>query len=207
MKRNNNLSSLAGHLSGTKAKSAGLIGSRITEHSAPLLRPGSSKDVKAIAPGAASQVTGIHFGVVHSSSATNSGTTSQWASLLTKTASGGLASALGGNLLSVVGGLGGLVSGIASLFGGSKKTLPALVPFQLPNSQSQTFQISQNVSRSGPGAPISPDGVYGNIQDTSSVTGHVNQGSTYTYQSQQIAQAVKEALLNSSSLNDVIAEI
>ncbi|MDQ2843306.1 MAG: hypothetical protein M3Y72_20165 [Acidobacteriota bacterium] len=216
MKRSNNFSSLIGHLSGAKTKSAGStdmslptdwISSRMTQHSAPLLRPGSSHDAKAVSVGAAWKQTGIHFGVAQSSSGATSGATSQWASLLSKTASGGLASAFGGNLLSVVGGLGGLVSGIAGLFGGSKKTLPALVPFQLPNSQSQTVEISQNSSHSESGTAISSDGVYGRTQHTSSVAEKSSQSPNYTYQSQQIAQAVKEALLNSSSLNDVIAEI
>ena len=216
MKRSNNFSSLVGHLSETKARGAGLIGlslptdligSRTTQHSAPLLRAGSSKDAKAASLGAVSQAVGIHFGVAHSGNGTSSGTARQWANLLSKTASGGLANAFGGNLLSAVGGLGGLVSGIASLFGGSKKTLPALVPFQLPHSESQTFQINQNVARSGSGTTISSDGIYGSTRNASSVTDKSNQSATYTYQNQQIAQAVKEALLNSSSLNDVIAEI
>jgi hypothetical protein len=68
-----------------------------------------------------------------------------------------------------------------NLFGGGGKSAPPpLVQFQLPDSQSQTIYISSNTRSNTEPAQ---------------------------YQSAQIADAVKKALLNSSSLNDVIAEI
>jgi hypothetical protein len=133
--------------------------------------------------------------------------------LLKQTASGGIASAFSGGFASIAG-LGGLISGIASLFGvGGKSTPPPLVEFQLPSSQSQTIYVSPNGSATLQGNAVESSGIGSTstgIYPKPSSPGISTAGASsqsLQYQSAQIAQAVKMALLNSSSLNDVIAEI
>jgi hypothetical protein len=155
-------------------------------------------------------MTGIRFGSPSNSRTPTSRSSSALTNLFGHTASGGIASALGGGL-SGIAGLGGLISGIIGLFGGSKSSPPPLIEFHLPESQNQityvsskgntTFQgtVVEQASRSTPS-----HGTYtGNNEMSSSGASD----SALRYQSMQIAQAVKNALLNSSSLNDVIAEI
>ncbi len=172
-------------------------------------RPGASRDTTTAAISSSGpKVTAINFGKAPSSatkSTVSAGT--NWGGVLKNVASGGIGSAFGGGLLSAIGGLGGLVSGIAGLFGGSKAPTP-LTAFQLPTAEQQTASISRNAG--GPQLGIAGNsitgaavgGVYGNSHNQASV-GTAVSGS----QSQQVAQAVKQALLTSSSLNDVIAEI
>jgi hypothetical protein len=117
-----------------------------------------------------------------------------------------LSGALGG-----IGGLGSLISGIVGLFGGGKNTPPPLVEFQLPASVDQTVYLSDGRSSVYQGnvteranASNGSGGIY-NEGTQKSASGATEQ--SVQYQSAQIAAAVKNALLNSSSLNDVIAEI
>lgn len=209
--KKNNLK-LIGQLPGVKADGASL--SRFLSPTKPPVgitaksaagssKPPPSTDLKSQSLSTAGIVkAGIRFGSPSSNRVTSSQGTSEWANLLKQTASGGISSAFGGGLMSAIGGLGGLVSSIAGLFGASKKALPPLTLFQLPNSQAHTVFVSSKTNgtasvNSGPG------GVSGSSQ-ASSTTG---QGQSLQNQSTEIAQAVKQALLTSSSLNDVIAEI
>lgn len=82
--------------------------------------------------------------------------------------------------LADLGGIGMAISSLFKIFGGgsSEKTLPPLVEFALPNPVSQRVYIGSGIAKSATQA-----------------------GGT------QIVQAVKQALLTSSSLNDVISEI
>jgi hypothetical protein len=122
--------------------------------------------------------------------------------LLKQTAAGGLASFLGGGLGSVAG-LGGLVSGLVHLFGGGNSAPPPLVQFQLPDSQERTVYLSSKGSTVYQGTSVEQASL-----PNAGGTGSTNiSGQKLQYQSTQIADAVKKALLNSSSLNDVIAEI
>jgi len=86
------------------------------------------------------------------------------------------------------GGISSLISGLTGLFGGGKTAPAALAAYQLPTSQSQTISTGSILAASGlyggPSSPLLSD----------------NQGS-------HIVQSVKNALLNSSALNDVIAEL
>ena len=147
-----------------------------------------------------------------SKAASSSG--SEWTNLLRHTASGGIASALSGGLGSI-GGVASLISGIVHLFGGgNKKRTPApLVEFHLPTSQEQTLSVSSKGSSLHQGSVAEATGlrapgagVYGNASQL-----HTSGLSPSTQwiqeQSGQIAEAVKNALLNSSSLNDVIGEL
>jgi hypothetical protein len=160
-------------------------------------------------------VHSIQFGKPsQSSSKSSSSSGSEWTNLLKHTASGGIASALSGGLGSI-GGLGSLISGIMHLFGGGggKKAPPPLVEFRLPESQQQTLFLSSKGNRlhQGSGGEAtglrSPGaGIYG---DASQLHTSGSPASTQWIQEQsgQIAEAVKNALLNSSSLNDVIGEL
>lgn len=75
--------------------------------------------------------------------------------------------------------------------------MPPLVQYQAPVSQDRVSYIG-----SGGRSSVSTS-----ADASSSMPGGQPAASPYQYQSTQIAQAVKQALLNSSSLNDVIAEI
>jgi len=107
-----------------------------------------------------------------------------WSNLLEKTVSGGLSNLLGGGALSD--GIGYLVSGISSLFGGNDPVAP-LKRYTLPDSQERTF--------------------YTGSQGLMSSEANVGQGKAGSLQDAQVVQAVKKALLTSSSLNDVISEL
>jgi hypothetical protein len=100
--------------------------------------------------------------------------------------------------------LGSVISGFVSLFGGGKSAPPPLVQFQEPAAQDLiSYVVSKNqssVSAASSRTAVSNSG-------TTNTTGAQQTTATYQYQSTQIAQAVKQALLNSNSLNDVIAEI
>jgi hypothetical protein len=134
-----------------------------------------------------------------SGSATGSSSAGEWTNLLKMTASGGIASALSGGL-GGIGGIGSLISGIVHLFGGgSKNAPPSLVEFHIPDSQQQTASVSSKGSSPGLG-------MYRNAGQMET-SGSAPNAEWIQEQSNQIAQAVKNALLNSSSLNDVIAEI
>lgn len=206
-----NTSKLVGQLAGVKvdganlsrllspSKLAGITAKGTTGSS----KPRAHTDLKSQSLRTAGNVkSGMKLGSPSSNRAASSQATSEWASLLKQTASGGISSAFGGGLLSAIGGLGGLVSSIAGLFGGSKKTPPPLTLFQLPNSQAHTVFVSSKTN-----GTASVNSGSGGASQASSATGQTEQGQALQYQSTEIAQAVKQALLNSSSLNDVIAEI
>ncbi|MGI8960629.1 MAG: hypothetical protein ACR2IV_12850 [Bryobacteraceae bacterium] len=157
----------------------------------------------------------IQFGKPsQSSSKPSSSSGNEWTNLLKHTASGGIASALSGGLGSI-GGIGSLITGIMHLFGGGgkKRTPPPLVEFHLPASQQQTLTVSSKGSSVHQGSVAEATsvrtpgfGIYGNASQL-----HTSGSSPSTQwiqeQSGQIAEAVKNALLNSSSLNDVIGEL
>lgn len=171
------------------------------ESDAKTSRIGNAGDTKTISISGNSLAKSIKFGSPSSTSIAASKTGSGWTNLLKQTASGGISSVLGGGLGSI-GGLGSLVSGILSLFDGrGKKALPALVEFQLPASQDQTLYVNANGNTSSQGGA----GTAGATTPTAGSSASSIQAAQI--QSAQIVQAVKIALLNSSSLNDVIAEI
>lgn len=152
---------------------------------------------------AARNVSGIDFG--RPSSLTRSVPRPSFGNTFEKlagqAAAGGFANALGNN--SGPGYLGGfglssLISGIAGLFGvGKKKQAPPLTLFQLPSSISQTFQVRHSAADTQPQPTNSSFHVHLSGFNSSSMADHSN----------EIAKAVKTAILNSHSLNDVIAEL
>ena len=140
----------------------------------------------------------IAFGKNQSSgkAAASSGSASGLTNLLGKTSSGGVSGLLGGGLLSL--GINSLFSGIADLFGGSTNNAPPPVQkFSLPQSQQETI-----FANSG-GLPINH---VANATASRSVSGTYGYSSSASNQA-AVVQAVKNALLTSSSLNDVISEL
>jgi hypothetical protein len=138
---------------------------------------------------------GLTFGKPSSSQALNPTSSSSgfnWGSLGKELSSGnGLAGMLSSGLASF-GGIGSLVSGISHLFGGGQKSLPALQLFQLPDAVNRTVHIN---SANGASSP--------------SINVHVQalDSQSFITRSNDIAKAVKSAMLNSHSLNNVVAEI
>ncbi len=216
-KTNDELSNLVKQLSSPKVGgvsisklfgSASLV-SPAQNSTGPIAKTPSFGDTRKLSIGVKDTPTSIRFGSPSNSRTAISQSSSQLTNLLKQTASGGIASALTGGLGGVAG-LAGLISGITSLFGGNK-TLPALVNFQLPQSQEQTVYVTSNGSTTFQGTNVeqsststAPRGIN---TGTSQVSNSGASSQTLQLQSAQVAQAVKNALLNSSSLNDVIAEI
>lgn len=126
----------------------------------------------------------INFGKASRAAIRNPPSSSTWSKLLSSTTSGGLAKTLSG-AAGFSGGISSIISGLTNLFGGGKTAPPALVAYQLPTSQQQTIST---------GSSVTTPGVYGGPASTT----------PFQNQSGQIVQTVKQALLNSSSLNDVI---
>ena len=119
---------------------------------------------------------------------------------------GGIAESLFGGALSLT----PILSGLASLFGGgSSASNTSTVPFLLPppveyqsgltgTSGGQVAPVSDaQGGQPSPNAPAPQVTVQVNAMDSQSFLDH----------SDEIAQAVKQALLNSNSLGDVIAEL
>ena len=215
---NNQLTSLINQLS---RRNSGEL--NITEFIQQLV-PGSSSSASAkislsapslglknLAEGSGEKLQSIQFGKPSSNNTSTGSNSNLLSGLLSQAASGGLANALTGGLSSFAG-LGGLISGIASLFGGSSKAAPApLALFSLPNSIQETAYVGSQDATTHAGEsvdqgakPATTSAVYttgGLVNNTGrSAPPALTDGSS-------IAQAVKNALLTSSSLSDVIAEI
>jgi hypothetical protein len=149
----------------------------------------------------------IQFGSPSSTRTSSSNTGNNWSKFLAQTTSGGLASALG-NGFGSIGGVASLVSGFVKLFGGhSKSAPPPLVRFQLPNSQSQTVYIGSQRTSVLQGAAFEQSLKAESQPIYSSAVGHVSASPSQHVDAAKIVQTVKQALLSSSSLNDVISEI
>jgi hypothetical protein len=209
-KNSNNLSGLlrgsSKLLSGTNLIT-GTSGSSSSRSSSRL--PSITQDgLKATSFMAKSSLLGMNFGHAPNSALESSSAGSQWTSLLKQATSGnGLASAFTGSF-GGLGGVGSLVSGIMSLFGGGKKTPAALTAFELPSSQQRTVSIGSPVSSSGSvaNANAQATGIYGTPSQAQSAPSSVD-SQWFLDNSNNIAQAVKTAMLNSNSLNDVVSEV
>jgi hypothetical protein len=127
-------------------------------------------------------------------------------SSVASTAESAASSFLGGGLSS----LSPLLGGLLSLFGGGgSQTLARPAPYMLPSP----IQSNAGLTSSGAVAPVSygPTG-QARAQSpggTSQVTIQVNAMDSQSFldHSDDIAMAVKQAILNSSSLNDVISDL
>jgi hypothetical protein len=145
----------------------------------------------------------LKFGTMHTKpTASTSSPGSQWMSLL-NTASSGATTILGGGLFSLSGF--SFVGKLLSLFGGGKSTPAAPVAFQSPVPKQNSFNITTSDATSSVSLGVhtlSPSGTGSGVypQSGSVMPDHQTQ-------SAQVVQIVKQALLTSSSLNDLIAEI
>jgi hypothetical protein len=114
---------------------------------------------------------------------------------------------LGGGLSS----LSPLIGGLLSLFGGGGQTLAVPSPFMLPSP----VQSNAGLTASAPGqvVPVSYGGTGQPRSQSSSaapqITVQVNAMDSQSFldHSDDIANAVKQAILNSNSLNDVISSL
>jgi len=193
-------------LASTKTKAPGVASIAPLESTptAGSFRPGRLRDVSFASLTGKMASSGLRFGGSSSLGTTSSGNGSQWTNLLKQTAKGGVSSALGGGLKDV-GGIASIVSGFLSLFRGGKEAPPPLVHFEAPAPQNRTVFLG---AATGP-AQWSESGTSAHSNSSKGIyaSGQEPNVQSLQYQSSQIAQAVKQALLHSSSLSDVIAEI
>ena len=193
-------------LASTKTKAPGVASIAPLESTptAGFFRPGRLRDVSFASLTGKIASGGLRFGGSSSVGTTSSRSGSQWTNLLKQTASGGISSALGGGLKDI-GGIASIVSGFLSLFRGGKEAPPPLVHFEAPAPQNRTVFLG---SATGP-AQWSESGTPAHSSSSKRIyaSGQELNVQSLQYQSLQIAQAVKQALLHSSSLSDVIAEI
>jgi len=193
-------------LASTKTKAPGVASIAPLESTptAGSFRAGRLRDVSFASLTGKMASSGLRFGGSSSLGTTSSGNGSQWTNLLKQTAKGGVSSALGGGLKDV-GGIASIVSGFLSLFRGGKEAPPPLVHFEAPAPQNRTVFLG---AATGP-AQWSESGTSAHSNSSKGIyaSGQEPNVQSLQYQSSQIAQAVKQALLHSSSLSDVIAEI
>jgi hypothetical protein len=142
----------------------------------------------------------INFGKAPSSATLipSSNSNGGWQQYASQLVSGGASSILTGSY--GAGALGGfglspIISGILGLFGGNEKSLPALQPFSLPSPVNQTVHLGGGNS----GGSGSSSVVHVHVQAMDS--------QSFMDRSNEIANAVKSAMLNSHSLNDVVSEV
>src|SRR5579864_8145958 len=140
--------------------------------------------------------------------------------------SGSVAGMLGSAASSLLGGGIGfspIISGLLDLFGGSNATSPPpLVPFSLPPSLAfQAANASPSNGLGMPGADYSQSGIPRSMQEQSAgasstqakaspqITINVQamDSRSFSDHSSDIANAVREAMLNMHSLNDVISDL
>ena len=123
------------------------------------------------------------------------------------TVEGVASSFLGGGLSS----LSPLLGGLLSLFGGGAQTLAAPLPYMLPAA----VQSQAGLTGSGAGqtAPVSysetgqPRPQASNSSPQVTIQVNAMDSQSFLDHSDDIAMAVKQAILNSSSLNDVISSL
>lgn len=151
----------------------------------------ASNELSKLGLQSVSQPRGIHFGTAPTSRQTSGSTGGGLFSDLLKSGTTGTAkSLLSGGVLGLLGG--SLFSGIASLFGGGGDTPAPLVQFSLPDTQSRTIDVMGSTQNRG-------------TQLSTSSSIQANQ--LYSNRNNDIVRAVKQALLTSSELSDVISEI
>jgi hypothetical protein len=114
---------------------------------------------------------------------------------------------LGGGLSS----LSPLITGLLSLFGGGGQTLAVPAPFMLPSP----VQSNAGLTASAPGqvVPVSygdtgqPRGQSSSASQQITVQVNAMDSQSFLDHSDDIANAVKQAILNSNSINDVISSL
>lgn len=196
------------------SSSGGTSGSSVAADLGSLLQ-GPAKDITEQVTALTSQITTLtstqqsHIGATQDNTQAitqNTSTKSGWPSVGSTV--GNIASSLLGGGLS----LSPLISGLMSLFGGNDtQALTTPLPFRLP----PTVQYDAGLTSGSPGqaVPVSY-GAGGQARpQTSPQTAQVNvqinamDSRSFLDHSEEIASAVRQALLNSSSLGDVITDL
>jgi hypothetical protein len=126
-------------------------------------------------------------------------------------ATGTSGTSLAASLLSASG-ISPIITGLLNLFGGTNtQTAQPLVPFTLPPSvhYAGALQASGNVTPVdyGQNGMARPLGSGGSSQQSVQVQVNAIDSKSFLDHSEEIAQAVRQALLNSSNLKDVIADL
>jgi hypothetical protein len=166
--------------------------------------------LKSLSVGSTPKLQSISFG--KPSSAASSGSTASsggngWNSLLSNTLSGGGSSLLNNGISGFLG-IGGLISDIAGLFGGSSKSaVQPLTLFSLSDQLQMTSYVNGTNADSLRGASASGQPSSSGIYSSSQPSGNATRRGNPVVDSTAVAQAVKSALLTSSTLADVIADI
>jgi hypothetical protein len=172
---------------------------------------GSSQEVNEALSSLTEQIGNLTSVEQSQISATQDNTTALGQSTTTKGSGGTAGGTLGGIPSSVLGsGLSPIISGLIGLFtGSSTQNLSAPTPFTLPPA----VNYQAGVTGTGQVAPVD-SGQHGQprVQQASSapqVTVQVNAMDSQSFldHSDDIANAVKSALLNSHSLSDVITDL
>lgn len=172
---------------------------------------GSIQDVNDSLSSLAEQIGNLTSVQQSQISATQDNTTALGQNTTTKGSGGTAGGTLGGIASSILGsGLSPIISGLIGLFGGSStQNLSAPTPFMLPPA----VNYQAGVTGTGQVAPVdSGQNGQPRIQQASSapqVTVQVNAMDSQSFldHSDDIANAVKAALLNSHSLSDVITDL
>jgi len=175
-----------------------------TTSSASLPKPSTPKNASGQSlsvPKAGTVAQALKFGKFHANVAA-SASGSQWGNLLSAASSGGASSLLSGGILSS--GTLGFVGKLLSLFGGSKPAPPAPTPFVMPASQQETLNVGSSTGSSSVSLGVQSGVSAGRNGPVYQINSTPND---HAAQSAQVVSIVKQALLTSSSLNDVISEI
>jgi hypothetical protein len=164
------------------------------------LKVGTSGDLTRLQVGSLSRAKAIQFGSPSDSGKKNSSsnkTGSTWTGLLESFSTGGISDLLGGGGF-LSSGLDYLSSGLQSIFGGNTQSAPEpLSRFAPPDFQDQTIYVNAPPTAHGAASSTVVSGAYADSQPS-----QLNQASRA-----EIVQTIKNALLTSSSLNDVIGEL
>ncbi len=165
-----------------------------------LRRPSALQDLHRLVLGDSSLGNQLSFGrPTDSGTAKSSNSTGgAWNGLIQKTITNGSSQILGGGLLGS--GISSLFSTVFHLFGGgSQHQAPVLQRFSLPQAEQRTIDTAQN---SFAGERVSTSNYAANsvLPTEPGTPSAVNQQAA-------IVKAVRNALLTSSSLNDVIGEL
>ena len=207
-------SDLLGQLAASSGTAAGGVAGATNSPIADVVQ-GSNSDVTEQLTSLATQITSLTSVQQEQISAlqdntqavTQNTTKASSGSSVASTVESAASSFLGGGLSS----LSPLLGGLLSLFGGGGQTLAVPAPFMLPAPIQSEAGLTSSVP--GQAEPVSY-GATGQARAQSSsapsqVTIQVNAMDSQSFldHSDDIAMAVKQAILNSSSLNDVISDL
>ena len=203
------------NITSTGLTGGGLGGVPAATGSSTGLQQGSSNEIVEQMSSLAAQISGLNStqqaavtAIQGNTQAVTQNTSSKGSGSSVASQAGGVAESLFGGALS----LSPIISGIMSLFGGgSSAPAPVMMPFMLlPTVQ---YQAGLTGSSTGATAPVSyGQGEQPRPQSTTpapQITVQVNAMDSQSFldHSDQIANAVRTALLNSNALGDVISDL